>query len=371
MRKQLMMLLGLLLTFSLIAAACGDDDDDPSAGGDDGTAADDGGGTPTDGCTNEATDGSDFTVGLVFDITGRGDQSFNDSAAAGVDRAAEEYGISFNEATPNEDGSNRAELLQLAADQSDLVFGVGFLFAESIGEVALNNTDTLFAGVDVFVDPAPANLAQISFAEEQGSFLVGVAAALKSETGNVGFIGGVDNELIQKFQAGFEAGVAAVDASFEVQAQYITQPPDFAGFNDPASATVIATSMYENGADVIFHAAAGSGAGLFNAARDYSAANDTKVWAIGVDSDQYLTADPGVQDFILTSMLKRVDNSVFDIIERAVNGEFCPGGFTSFDVASLGIDVSTSGGFIDDIAADIEGYKAQIESGDIVVPTTP
>ncbi|MEQ8716994.1 MAG: BMP family ABC transporter substrate-binding protein [Acidimicrobiales bacterium] len=401
MRKRLMMLLGLLLAFSLIAAACGDDDDDTSAGGDDGTTepsddgteepsddgteepSDDGTAEPTDDGTEEPSDdgteepsddgdepmmdGSDTTIGLVFDTTGRGDQSFNDSAASGVDRAVEDFGISFNEATPNPDGSNRPELLQLAAENSNLVFGVGFLFAESIGTVAENNPDTNFAGIDVFVPDAPDNLAQISFAEEQGSFLVGVAAALKSETGNVGFIGGVNIGLIQKFQAGFEAGVAAVDPSITVQVQYISEPPDDSGFGDPASARVIATSMYESGADVIYHAAGGSGGGLFEAAREYSEAEGSKVWAIGVDSDQYLTADPEVQEYILTSMLKRVDNAVYATIEAQVAGEFV-GGFTAFDLESGGIDVSTSGGFIDDILPQIEDYKAQIIAGDIVVP---
>ena len=316
----------------------------------------------------DGVEGEGTPVGLVYDIGGRGDQSFNDSAAAGLDRATEELGIEASEASAADDGSNREELLNLQAETNDLVFGIGFLFTEPMQNAAAANPDTNFAIVDSVVD-AP-NVAGLVFAEEQGSFLVGAAAALKSETGIIGFIGGVNMELIQKFEAGYLAGARAVNPDIEILSQYVTEPPNFDGFNDPASGRVIAQSMYEQGADIVYHAAGGTGAGLFQAAKEYSEANDTKVWAIGVDSDQYLTASEDVREYILTSMLKRVDVSVFNTIEAQVNGEFTPG-VNVFDLSVDGVGYSTSGGFVDDISGELDDWKAKIVSGEVVVPTNP
>ena len=320
-------------------------------------------------CGDGEGEGDGVPIGLVYDIGGRGDQSFNDSAAAGLDRAVDDFGIEAAEASANEDGSNREELLNLQAETNDLVFGVGFLFATPMTNAATANPDVNFAIVDDASVDLP-NVAGLVFAEEQGSFLIGAAAALKSETGTVGFIGGVNIELIQKFEAGFVAGARAVNPDIEIISQYITEPPNFDGFTDPASGRVIAQSMFESGADIVYHAAGGSGGGLFQAAREYSEANDTKVWAIGVDSDQYLTAGEDVQEYILTSMLKRVDVAVYNTIEAQVNGEFTAGP-NVFDLSDDGVGYSTSGGFIDDITDQLEDYKQQIIDGDIQVPTTP
>lgn len=321
------------------------------------------------GNNSNGSDEAAGEIGLVFDIGGRGDQSFNDSAAAGIEKAAEELNINFNEAAANVDGSNREELLALQSEDHELVFGVGFLFDVPMLAVATANPDTNYAIVDGFIPDAPTNVVMLGFAEHEGSYLVGVAAALKSTNGHVGFIGGVQIPLIEKFQAGFEAGVASVDSNIVVDVQYITLPPDFAGFNDPAAGKVVAQAMYEGGADVVYHAAGGSGGGLFQAAKEYSEANDTHVWAIGVDSDQYLTAGD-LAGHILTSMLKRVDVAVFNTIASQIAGEFA-GGFSSFDVANGGIDYSTSGGFVDDISDELEAAKAGIIDGSIVVPEAP
>jgi basic membrane protein A len=336
--------MALLAVLALVVAACGGD----------GAGDGDGDGTP---------------VGLVYDIGGRGDQSFNDSAAAGLDLAVSDLGIAAAEAAANDDGSNREELLNLQAEANDLVFGIGFLFATPMTNAATANPDVNFAIVDDASVELP-NVAGLVFAEEQGSFLVGAAAALKSTTGTVGFIGGVNIELIQKFEAGFIAGARAVNPDIEILSQYVTEPPNFDGFNDPASGRVIAQSMFESGADIVYHAAGGTGGGLFQAAKEYSEANGTKVWAIGVDSDQYLTAGTEVQEYILTSMLKRVDVAVFNTIESQVNGTFAAGP-NVFDLSVDGVGYSTSGGFVDDIVDQLEEFKQQIIDGDIVVPTTP
>ena len=370
--KQHLRVLSLLTVALLVLAACG------GGGAATTTAAPS---TDTTEAMTETTEAmTDVAVGLVFDIGGRGDQSFNDSAAAGIDRAETELGISFTEASPNDDGSNRAELLQLAADVSQLVIGVGFLFEGDAAAVAAENPDTNFAVVDSamldFTQDPPVpygdNVAGLVFAEEQGSFLVGAAAALKSTTGTIGFIGGVSGVggLIEKFEAGFQAGALAVNPDIEILSQYISAAPDFAGFNAPDQARDIALAMYESGADIVYHAAGGSGAGLFAAALEQSEATGTKVWAIGVDSDQYNTADESVREYILTSMLKRVDVAVFEATKAVVDGTFAAGP-TTYDLSVDGVGYSTTGGFVDDIVDQLEDFKAQIVAGDIVVPTEP
>ena len=214
-----------------------------------------------------------------------------------------------------------------------------------------------------------SNITSLLFAEEQGSYLVGAAAALKSTTGHLGFIGGVEIDLIKKFEAGFVAGAQKINPDIKVDVKYISQPPDFTGFNDPAKAKEIATGLYEGGADVVYHAAGGSGTGLFEAARDYSAAN-SHVWAIGVDSDQYLSAAADLQPFILTSALKHVEVAVYAAIKDFTAGTL-KGGIRVFDLKVDGVGYTTSGGFIDDIKSQLDDLKAQIIAGTIVVPTAP
>lgn len=345
--KRSVRFLAALLVLSLVAAACGDD------GGN--------------------GDGEETHVGLVFDIGGRGDLSFNDAAAAGLDRAKTELGVTSSEASPNADGSNRAELLQLAANTSDIVIAVGFLFEGDTATVAAENEEVNFAVVDAAMADYGDNVAGLVFAEHEGSFLVGAAAALKSETGVVGFIGGVSGMggLIEKFEAGFEAGARAVNPDIEIVRQYITAAPDFDGFIAPDRARDIALGMYQDsGADIIYHAAGLSGAGLFEAAKEHSEATNSKVWAIGVDSDQYNTADEEVRDYILTSMLKRVDVAVFEIVKAHIDGTYAAGPQT-YDLSVDGVGYATSGGFVDDIKAQLDDFKQQIVDGEIEVPTTP
>ncbi len=165
-------------------------------------------------------------------------------------------------------------------------------------------------------------MANIVFAEEQGSFLVGVAAALQSESGQLGFVGGVPNELIKKFEAGFVAGAQCVNPDAEVLVEYISDDPTI-GFNDPARGREIAAAMYENGAEIVYGAAGASTPGVLEATA--AAGEPGEVWTIGVDSDLYEQVDADLQPYVLTSMIKRVDNAVYNTIEREVNGEFAAG----------------------------------------------
>ena len=304
------------------------------------------------------------SVGLLFDVTGKGDKSFNDAAAAGLAQAVTEFGVKPTESTPTGDG-DRAERMNLVIDDGNgLVIGVGFLWGDALTAGAAENPDTSIAIIDSVID-AP-NVASLVFAENEGSFLVGVAAGLKTTSNKVGFIGGVENDLIKNFQVGFEAGVAAANPDAEVLVQYISQPPDFTGFNDPTKGKEIAAAMYADGADIVYSAAGGSGLGAFEAAAEAGAPGD--VWAIGVDSDQYNLVSAELQPYILTSMLKKVDVAVYETIKAFNEGSFAAG-VQVFNLASDGVGYSKSGGFVDDIADQIDGYADQIISGDIKVPS--
>ncbi len=385
MKKSIRMMLALLAVLSLFAAACGSDAEDVVESVQDTTDAAEDVADDTEVVEETMSDvqaeaSGATNVGLVYDIGGRGDLSFNDSAAAGLEKAAADLGWVTVEASPNDDGSNRAELLQLAADANDMVVAVGFLFAGDAAAAAAANPDTNFAVIDDAMldfgtgEPVAPNAAGLVFAEEQGSFLVGAAAALKSETGKLGFIGGVCCfGLIEKFEAGFRQGALAVNPDIEIVVQYITDAPDFDGFNQPDQAKVIATTMYEDGADIIYHAAGGAGNGMFAAAKEYSEDNGTKVWGIGVDSDQYNTigtVDASLQEYVLTSMLKRVDVAVFEVLKAQAEGNFIAGPQV-YDLSVDGVGYSTTGGFVDDIVGDLDAFKAEIVSGAIEVATDP
>jgi basic membrane protein A len=351
-----------LLTAGILAlatAGCGSEDDepedDPATGGDDSSE------------TADAPPESDIKVGMAYDVGGRGDQSFNDSAAAGLDQAAEEFGFEAEEgeASDGEAESAREERLRTFADAGyDPIIAVGFAYAPSVGIVAAEYPDLHFAIIDDSSLADVPNVASLVFAEEQGSFLVGAAAALKSEAGHVGFVGGVQVPLIEKFQAGYEAGAKEVNPDITIDVTYLTQAPDFSGFADPAKGKTAAEGMFQNGADIVYHAAGGSGGGVFEAAAE------AEGLAIGVDSDQYNTADPSVQDVILTSMLKNVNVAVHEYLTEVAGGTF-PAGVNTYDLAVDGVGYSTSGGFVEDIAADLDAFKEQIIAGEIEVPTTP
>ena len=343
----------LLLAGSMALAACASDETTSGTGGGEG-----GGGAATE----------ELRIGLAYDTGGRGDQSFNDSAYAGASAAVDALGAELQEFSPNEDASNRAEGLAGLAEQGfNPVIAVGFNYDDVIAEVAPQFPDTTFAQVDGSnADGAKGdNVTGLVFAEEEGSFLAGVAAALKSESGHIGFVGGVQSPLIEKFEAGYLAGARAVNPQIVVDRQYISPAGDFSGFSDPARGQILAQGMYDAGADIVYHAAGGSGRGVFQAAADSGNR------AIGVDSDQYLTVgEPALQAVIMTSMLKRVDNAVEQFINDYSEGNVQGAEDVLSDLSTEGIGLATSGGFIDDIQDDIQQYSQQITDGTITVPTT-
>ena len=319
----------------------------------------------------EGSSGNGPKIGLAYDVGGRGDQSFNDSAYVGLKKAVDDLDASCKEveAGTGENDADREERLRLLADAGfNPVVAVGFIYSPAVATVAAEYPDVNFGVVDGYATAIKEqkNVADLTFAENEGSFLVGVAAALKTEAKNVGFVGGVNGPLIQKFEAGFKAGVEAVDPKIEVQTQYLSQDDPQQGFENPAGGETAATGMYDNGADIVYHAAGKSGLGVFDAVE----AAGEGYWAIGVDSDQYLTVDEAQKKHILTSMLKRIDTAVFEYAE-AFDGGSAPSGFVTYDLKSGGVDYSTSGGFVDDITDQIDEYKDQIIAGEVKVPTAP
>ena len=313
-----------------------------------------------------SAEGSDVSVGLAYDIGGRGDQSFNDSAGAGLDEAEAEFGISVTEleAGTGETAAQKEERLRLLAQGgSDLVIAVGSSYAEPVAKVAVEFPAVSFAIVDDSSVEAP-NVASLVFAEEQGSALVGAIAAEASQTGKLGFVGGVNIPLIRKFEAGFVAGAKSVNPEVEVTVKYLTEPPNDDGFNDPARGRTAAEGMYDQGADVVYHASGGSGTGVFEAA------NAAEALAIGVDKDQYLTAPDELKPVILSSMIKRVDAAVFNTIEAFVDGAPLTG-VQTFDLAQDGVGYSTSNPAVEPYTATAEELKQQIIDGTVTIPTKP
>ncbi|WP_258372651.1 BMP family lipoprotein [Modestobacter versicolor] len=342
----------LLLAGSMALAACASDEDDSASGG-----------------SSESSSASgDLRIGLAYDTGGRGDKSFNDSAYAGVEAAIASLGGEVQELSPNDDASNRPELLtQLAEQGFDPVIAVGFAYGDIISDIAADFPDTTFAIIDsTGVDLGEGNVTGLQFAANEGSFLAGVAAALKSTTNYVGFVGGVETPLIQSFEAGFAAGAEAAKPGITVDVKYISPAGDFSGFSDPARGQIVAQGIFDAGADIVYHAAGGSGTGVFEAA----AASGKR--AIGVDSDQYQTVDdPAQQAVIMTSMLKRVDNAVEAFITDFSEGNVEGGTDITNDLETEGVGLSYSGGFIDDIKTQIDEFAQQIIDGEIEVPTAP
>jgi basic membrane protein A len=312
--------------------------------------------------------GDAVDVGVVFDLGGRGDKSFNDGAYLGAERAEKELGVRVRFIEPGEGSDRESGLRLLAAEGMDLVVGVGFIFTDDLTQLAKEYPDTRFAGVDYSVATdkdgkviaPPPNLAALKFREEQGSFLVGALAALVGNSKKVGFVGGMDFPLIQKFEMGYKAGVRKVCPDCEVISQYAGVTPE--AFRNPGKGKELALSQYQQGVNVIFHASGSTGLGVFEAARQ------TGKLAIGVDADQYKEA-PG---FVLTSMVKGVDNAVFDAIRRVKENRF-QGGIYQYGLAENGVgyvyDANNEKLIPAAVRARLESLKQDIIAGRIQVPS--
>ncbi|MBP7095552.1 MAG: BMP family ABC transporter substrate-binding protein [Spirochaetia bacterium] len=348
-----------------------------------------------EGASAPKPEGYRWRIGIVFDIGGKDDRSFNQSAYEGLKRLAADFRgriaddpeggdhgdeVELRWLESKLEGADREQLLRSLADQGyDLVFGVGFLFADSIFRVANDYPRTTFVLIDGNIPDLDegSNLICVSFAEEEGSFLAGVLAALLVEADSdpkVGFLGGMDMTLIRKFDAGFHAGAAYASPVMRQQGRVLSAyiGKDGSAFNDPGRASILAESMYAAGAGVIYHAAGASGAGLFSTAARLGKR------AIGVDSDQGLayasSADPAERDasrFILSSMLKRVDNAVYALSEELMRRGSIEGGYRVFGLADGGVALARNEANAEALApydGQLDSIARRIVAGEIRVP---
>ncbi len=267
--------------------------------------------------------GSPLHVGLVLDKGGRDDKSFNAAAYAGLTRAEKELGVKMKYVETSDSASIENALRNFARKKMDLVIGIGFSQAEPMSKVAAQFPDVKFAVVDGEVKQP--NVRSLLFEEQEGSFLMGAVAAWTAKNGRVGFIGGMDVPLIRRFQMGYEAGAKYANKNVKITTNYVGISAD--AWNNPPKAKELALGQYENGVEVIFAAAGASNSGVFDAAEE------KHKFAIGVDSNQNWMK-PGL---ILTSMLKRVDMSVFNAVKDITENKFS-GGVKRFGLKDGGVD---------------------------------
>lgn len=311
-----------------------------------------------------------FSIAMVTDVGGVDDKSFNQSAWKGI----KDYGAANNLTEGDggyaylqstDDSDYEPNLNKLVRRNFDLVFGVGFLMEDVIQKIATQQKDTSFAIIDGVVEEP--NVASILFKEQEGAFLAGVAAALMTKSDKIGFVGGMEINVIERFEAGFLAGVAAVKPDLKVDSQYT------GAFDKAELGKAMANKMYSSGVDIIFHAAGGTGNGVFAEAKELKTADpDAYVWVIGVDSDQYDEGQVGDNNITLTSMLKRVDIAVQNVAELARDGKF-PGGETKvYGLSDDGVSLADSRGAIpQDVLDQIDEFAKKIAAGEIEVPEFP
>lgn len=350
-KRNLGLALTAVLASSTLLAACGSDD---AKKGD-----------------TKKEDKDNFTVAMVTDTGGIDDKSFNQSTWDGIQEYGKENGLTKGDGgidylQSNQDSEFTTNLQKLVRRDFDLIFAVGYKLHDSVSQVAKQQKDSKFAIIDEVVE-GQDNVASIMFKANEASFLAGVAAALQTKTDKVGFIGGIKSEVIDGFQAGFEAGVKAANPKVKVDVQYA------GSFGDAAKGQTIAKRMYDSGADIIFHAAGGTGTGLFTEAKERKKKDpNADVWAIGVDRDQYDEGKVGDKNIVLTSVLKRVDIAAKDISNLGKDGKF-PGGKTiTYGLKDAGVGLADSHGAITaETQKKIDEYKEKIIKGEITVPEKP
>ena len=300
---------------------------------------------------------ADIKPAVIYDMGGKFDKSFNEGVYNGVKKFTDETGIEVMEFEVTNETQREQAMRRMAERGATVILGVGFAQADAIAKVAAEYPDKQFSIIDVSWLDAP-NLRQYSFKEHEGSYLVGVAAALASETGKVGFVGGMDIPLIRKFACGYVGGVKAANGNADVYQNMTGTTPS--AWNDPAKGAELAKSQIDRGADVVYHAAGGTGLGVIQAAADAGKL------AIGVDSNQNGLA-PGS---VLTSMLKRVDVAAYETFKDSMDGKFTSG-LQALGIAEGGVDwaldENNASLITADIKAAVEQARKDILSGAVSV----
>lgn len=310
-------------------------------------------------------------VGIVFDIGGKNDRSFNAAAWEGVQRAEKDLNICLYDVEPGNPTSIEPAMRAFAEKNFDLIIGIGFAQGPIMQKVAADYPNIKFAIVDGVIFEADGktpmkNVASLVFREHEGSYLVGMIAASKSKTGVLGFVGGMDIPLIHKFETGYEEGARSVNPNIKVIDNYVGVTD--AAWNNPGKGKELSLAQIEKGADVIFTAAGNSGLGAFDAVEQYGRNDqgEANKFVIGVDSNQN-GQKPG---FVLTSMVKRVDNAVYDVVKEVLGGKFA-GGFHAFgldkDGVAYAMDKNNEGIIPADVLLRVEEAKKKIVAGEIKV----
>lgn len=297
---------------------------------------------------------SDLKVGLITDVGGIHDHSFNETSWKGLEKAKEDFGVEINYLESKTDADYSSNIESFVDEDYDLIVCVGFKLAEATKKAAESHPDKKFAIIDDASNASLPNVTCLTFKQEQASYLVGYVAGLVTKKNNVGFVLGMASEMMNKFGYGYLAGVYAANPKATVQ------QIDANNFADPAIGKTSATTMITNGADVIFHAAGGTGVGVIQACQE------NKISAIGVDTDQSSLAP----DTVITSAMKRVDNAVYDSVKQLVDGTL-KGGEVVYDLSKGGVDIAPTTKLLsEDVLKKVEEVKAKILSGEIVVPGT-
>ncbi len=325
-------------------------------------------------CTHRAEakrEGCKIRVGIVFDIGGKNDRSFNAAAWEGVKRAQQDLDICLYDVEPGNPTSIEPAMRAFAEKNFDLIIGIGFAQGPIMQKVALDYPKNKFAIIDGVIFEADGktplkNVASLVFREHEGSYLVGMIAASKSKTGILGFLGGMDIPLIHRFETGYEEGARSVNPSIKVIDNYVGVSDS--AWNNPGKGKELSLAQIEKGADVIFTAAGNSGLGAFDAVEQYgkNAQGEANKFVIGVDSNQN-GVKPG---FVLTSMVKRVDNAVYDVVKELLNGKF-DGGFHVFgldkDGVAYAMDDNNKALISAEVIQKVEEARAKIGTGEIKV----
>ena len=299
----------------------------------------------------DTKDASEFKVGLITDVGGVNDGSFNQSSWEGLERAGEELGVTVNYLESATDADYAPNMETFIDEDDDLIISVGYMLADATRAAAEANPDTKFAIIDDSSIDLP-NVTSLIFHAEQASYLVGYVAGLTTKTNNIGFVVGMTNETMNQFGYGYCAG--AIDANPDITVQQMNAN----SFADSATGKSMANAEITNGADIVFQAAGATGLGVIEACQEAG------VYAIGVDSDQSSIAP----NTVLTSAMKRVDNAVYEAVQELIDGTL-EGGVKTFDLAAGGVDIAPSQDLIsEDVIAAVDEVKEKIISGDVVVP---
>ena len=306
---------------------------------------------------SSAASGKTLKIGLVTDVTGVNDKAFSQLAWEALTKAKADLGVEVKYLESKTDADFVSNLSQFVKNGYDLTWGTGFVMSDAVQKVAKENPNTKLAIVDNEVKEP--NVRSVLFSEQEGSFLVGVIAGLMTKTNKVGFVGGMEIPVIAKFEAGFKAGVSAVNPEAKVIINYT------GAFDKPDLGKAAASVIYNDGADIIFHAASATGAGVFNEAKDRFQKGQ-RVWVIGVDRDQSLEYG---DDITLTSMMKRVDEAVYRVTKELNEGSFEGGTTLQLGLKENGVGIAdtSSKNVPADVLAKVEAYKQKIIGGEIQI----